>query len=89
MLVTMRVWRPGVSIAQVEVRASVRAPDGVTLRLPVSGTVLTLPSGLSSVTILDATVGSETSGVYLIEGSILNPDTGVTLDRRSVSVVKE
>lgn len=88
MLIALRVWRPGVAIDKVEVRASIKTPDGSIIRLPVSGTILTLPSGLSSLTILDTVVGGDPSGVYVIEGAILNPDTGVTLDRRSLAIVK-
>ena len=85
---TLRVWRPGVSIGEAEVRASIRTPAGAVVRLPVSGTVLALPAGLSAITILDATV-SGAPGVYLIEGAILNPVTGVTMDRTMRAIITQ
>jgi hypothetical protein len=84
--ITLNIWRPGVSIGKAEVWASVRTPSGSVIRLPVSGTVLTLPAGLSSLALLDGIV-AVTPGVYLIEGAILDAQTGVTLDRAVIGIL--
>src|SRR5260370_21304811 len=63
--VVMHVWRAGVSVAEAEIRAAVRAPSGQVFRLPISGTVVALPAGPSSVVILDRPASDESPrGIY-------------------------
>ena len=87
-IVTMHVWRPGVSVAEAEIRAAVRAPSGTTLRLPVSGSVVTLPAGPSSMILVDVDASTVAPGVHLVEAAILDPTTGTTLSRDVLGVVK-
>jgi hypothetical protein len=89
MTVTLQAFRPGVAVNTVELRATVRTPQGQTVKLPPSGTLVSLPAGLSSVSLLDATVGNEATGVYIFEGAILDPVSGVTVARHTIAVVKE
>lgn len=87
--VVLHAFRPGVSVAEVELRAAVHAPSGAVVRLPMSGALVTLPAGPSSVVILDLDASTVPPGVYLVEGAILDPISGVTLSRDVLGVVKE
>ena len=88
--VVLHTFRPGVSIGEAEIRATVRAPSGQVFRLlPISGTAVTLPAGPSSVVILDRTVSDELPGIYLIEAGLLDVATGATIGRDVLGVVRE
>lgn len=87
--VTLHAYRPGVAQRVVEVRAVVRGPDGVISVLPISGTTLALPAGRSSALIVDTPVVGAPPGVYVVEAAFLDPETGVTLGRNTLAVVKE
>jgi hypothetical protein len=77
----------GVAVAEVELRASVRPPNGTAVRLPASGAILTLPAGPSSIALVDLDASSVPPGVYLVEGAILEPATGVSIARAVLGVV--
>jgi len=83
----MNVDNPGPARG-ANVVALLRHPAGAVYPLPASGTVL-LPAGPSSIVLADFIVPAGTAGVFLIEAALLDPQTGVTLGRHVVGVVKE
>jgi hypothetical protein len=87
--IVLEVWRPGVAITEAEVRAVVRPPHGAAVRLPLSGALIPLPAGGSSIAILDVEVADVPAGVYLVEGALLDPVTGVTFSRDVLPVVRQ
>ncbi|MGH9658324.1 MAG: hypothetical protein ACRD96_07250 [Bryobacteraceae bacterium] len=54
---------------------------------PINGTLVTLPAGASSVTILEAS--DVPAGVYLVEAALLAVPSGVTLARHVLGVGRE
>ena len=69
--------------------ALLRHPNGTTLPLPVHGQTVLLPAGLSSIVLADFTVRGGDSGAYLVEGALVDPESGVTLTRHVLGVVRQ
>lgn len=56
---------------------------------PLLSTSMLLPSGASVHPLADFTVPGGTPGVFLVEGAVLDPATGVTLSRDVLGVMRE
>jgi hypothetical protein len=83
----LSIVNPGVPRG-VAVVGLLRHPNGAVYPLPGSGSVL-IPTGPSSIALVDFVVPGGTAGVYLIEAAILDPQSGVTLARDVLGVSKD
>jgi hypothetical protein len=88
MRIVLHVWRPGLAIADVEVRVAVKPPTGPVVMVPVTPALVTLPAGPSAVTILDMDAKTVAPGLYIIEARVFHPTSGEMIARDMLAVVR-
>ena len=75
--------------ANQQVVALLRHPNGTTFPLPVHGDVVLIVAGTSVLTLADFIVPGGTTGVYLIEAGLIDPQTGRDLARDVLGISKD
>jgi hypothetical protein len=74
----------------VQVVGLLRHPNGIAVfPLRGHGDVVLIPAGPSSLVLADLVLPVGQAGAWLLEGALIDPQTGVTLARHVVGVVKE